>query len=317
MQVLADLETTYNEQRTLARTKSKSSLASTADYFTSLSATIQHYMVVLESGGLSTAALESSANISFELPDLELDRVFTTLKNHQIVVKTEQEALSPVLAALESLISIQAEKQFEEINSFVTIKHSYSAQTERLSNFTQNKPDVTQLTKLKAKVKKSKRALKLALLDINSDSDTESSPETDESLPKIMSELHSLYQEESAFLSDLVDLAQTQYPELLITFPQINNIIAGFSIVKKGWELHELVPPNASTYLSSEKQLVMEGVYCGEVCYVVDYSLRSGGDDLEREAAERVKLEGCFAVFIDSKRLQAYGCTLMKPECGT
>ena len=188
-----------------------------------------------------------------------------------------------------------------------------NARFTELSLFIANKPDITILTTLKKDIKAARRIVKLAQIEASSDDEEDDNSES--TLHTAMIKLHDLYLQEEANLVKISTQAQGPYPELLIDHPQLRNIISGEDVIKAGWELSHFVMPNNCMAINSLKQRVLEGIYRDEVAFFVEYSLQNTEETLEEEAVRLIKdsLEGCFAIFIDSKCSRAYGCTKTPP----
>jgi len=242
------------------------------------------------------------------------EKLLDSFQHFQTIISDEINEKTPLSFSIKSLLLIQAKSQYKQLKPAFGCVSDLEQRAVDLSSFITDKPDITILTTLKKDIKAARRIVKLAQIEASSDDEDDDKSDT---LHTAMIKLHDLYLEEEANLIKISSQAQGPYPELLINNPQLKNIISGEDIVKAGWELSHFVMPNNYMSINSLKQRVLDGIYRDEVAYFVEYSLQQNTEEsLEEEAIRLIKdnLDGCFAIFIDSKCSRAYGCTKIPPE---
>lgn len=232
-----------------------------------------------------------------------LEELLTTSQHHY-------NDLAPVSASVRGAVKGRAVNKREELELFVTSSELYQKRALSARQTLQNKPDLSSLTDIKKELKMAKRQVKLSQIT-DDDEDEESK------MRESMINLHKLYKTEETEFANLLDLAQTTHPELLIQHPQLKAMSQGDHLLKTSWELHEFVLPDTSACINSQGL----NVYCGfysdlEPVYFVERALQTVEGRLEDHALQIIRdtlSDNCIAVIINKKSLRVYGATTQPP----
>ena len=237
-----------------------------------------------------------------------------TLHNYNTSRFNPRRTLQPSIMNLKSLVLAKKNSVYAELKSYIDALNKYRTEKEYLSHLIENKVDLTGVKSLHAKIKKTRRELRMAVAacEFDDSSELESDDESIIGLRQKMLELHTLLQKEEAELNELCDMAADSRPELLIEYPQIKYLIDGHKLLKTSWDVNDFILPNSETFVNDVQQNVRQGFY-GEdsPIYFVEYPIHGSTSTFEQSALQAIKdnLKGCFAIIPDRKGLRAYGLT--------